>query len=292
MSRRFLVMARAGDRSLHRHWLAGGPRNFDLYLSCYGKDPSIHEGTAEHIRPMGSTKWPAIHAHLLEDADIVRRYDAIWFPDDDVLADAPTIGRMFEIFSLFGLGLAQPALTWNSHHTHSLVLRQPGYLLRRTNFVEVMAPVFDRNALALLSPTFSQVKVGWGLDYLWPVLMEQACLGDKIAVIDETPVTHTRPVGSGDIYRGIEEGGEADIHALRRLYPGAEFSTRKVVRRFAVHGGVRKSHSPGHLVSMLTARIHQWFARRRSCQVSRFDLSTLSAPSPSSKGDRPIDSPG
>ncbi len=278
-------MARAGDNSLHRHWLSGGPRNFDLFLSCYGKDPSRHEGTAEHIRPMGSTKWPALHDHIRAEPGLAAAYEAIWFPDDDILADAPTISRMFETFSLFGMALAQPALTAESHHTHPIVLRHPAYVLRRTNFVEVMAPILDARALALLVPTFAQARVGWGLDYLWPVILERAGLREAIGIIDAAPVTHTRAVGGGDIYLGMNQGGESDIRNLRQLYPDVEFCTRRVVRRFAVLGGVRIESGSSLFLARMRARTHQWLARRRASREARFDPASLSRPIPSSKAD-------
>lgn len=285
-------MARAGDTSLHRHWISGGTRNFDLFLSCYGKDPSLHEGTAEHIRHMGSTKWPALHDHIRAEPDLVGAYEAIWFPDDDILADAPTISRMFEVFSLFGMALAQPALTPESHHTHPIVLRHPAYVLRRTNFAEVMAPVMDARALALLVPTFAQAKVGWGLDYLWPVVLERAGLREAIGIIDATPVTHTRAVGGGDIYLGMNQGGESDIRNLRQLYPDVEFGTRRVVRRFAVLGGVKIESGTSSFLAKMRARAHQWLGRRRASQTVRFDPASLSRPIPFSKAGPPGGSEG
>jgi hypothetical protein len=45
MTRRNLVAVRAGDKSLHPHWLIGdGGRNWDLVVSYFGDDPGLYRG--------------------------------------------------------------------------------------------------------------------------------------------------------------------------------------------------------------------------------------------------------
>jgi hypothetical protein len=42
MTKQHLVVVRAGDNSLHPHWLAGdGDRTWDLVVSYFGDDPDI-----------------------------------------------------------------------------------------------------------------------------------------------------------------------------------------------------------------------------------------------------------
>jgi hypothetical protein len=64
---------------------------------------------------------------------------------------------------------------------------------RWTGFVEIMVPAFSRAALEKLQPTLdlSDTGWGWGLDSLWPKLLDYKNVG----IIDGTPVVHTRPVG-------------------------------------------------------------------------------------------------
>jgi hypothetical protein len=65
-------------------------------------------------------------------------------------------------------------------------------LLRYTNFVEIMAPLMSMQALRHLMPTLDNddIKSAWGLDFVWPYLLNNR----DVAVIDKTPMTHTRPV--------------------------------------------------------------------------------------------------
>ncbi|HSC65029.1 MAG TPA: DUF707 domain-containing protein [Caldimonas sp.] len=78
------------------------------------------------------------------------------------------------------------------------MLQAPPAQLRFTGFVEVMAPLFSREALRSCAPTLDESRSGWGLGWVLPTLCERAGLG-RIAIIDATPVRHTRPVGGSSI---------------------------------------------------------------------------------------------
>lgn len=268
--RRFLVMARAGNSSLHRRWIGGERRRFDLFLSCYGDRPQEYAADAEHLREMKSTKWPAWHAHILEEQALIASYDAVWFPDDDLLVDTAGINRMFDLFMGFELALAQPALSLDSYSSHPLLLRDAGHVLRYTNFVEVMGPVFSREALAILHPTFSLSRTGWGLDYLWPSLLSERGLGSKIAVIDAVPMTHTRPVGGGDIYQGQAGAGAADLARLRELYPEAHIDPRYQRKNLLIHGGVKSPAFRTGFLARLHARYAEFLAKRAARRVPKY----------------------
>ncbi len=65
---------------------------------------------------------------------------------------------------------------------------------RPTTFVEIMAPLFSKNALAKCLPTFGENHFGWGLDFVWPKLLDY----QNIGIIDEVSAKHTRPFQSYD----------------------------------------------------------------------------------------------
>lgn len=268
--RRFLVMARAGNTSLHRKWLQGGERNFDLYLSCYGDRPQEYAGDAEVLREMKSTKWPAWNHHILEESELVASYAAVWFPDDDLLIDAAGISKMFDLFMAFDLALAQPALSHDSHFSHPILLRDASYVLRYTNFVEVMGPVFSREALFHLHPTFAQSRTGWGLDYLWPYLLAEGGMGAKIGVIDAVSMTHTRPVGGGDIYQGQVGAGAADLARLDELYPAARIDSRYQSQNLRINGGIKSSGPRSGFLARIHARYAVFLAKRASRRTPKF----------------------
>ncbi|WP_157271699.1 DUF707 domain-containing protein [Azohydromonas aeria] len=213
---RNLVVLRAGDGSLHREWIAAPRRDFDLFISYYGRTPGRWQEDADHYEMRAGPKWPALAELLDEQAELIAAYDCVWFPDDDLSVQPHTLDRMFAFFHAHQLQLAQPALTRNSFHTWNTLLQDPHSQLRYTRFVEVMAPLFSRAALGACQDTFAQSHSGWGLDWTWPVLCERAGLSG-IAVIDATPVWHTRPLG-GELYRNHALDPRADAARVLSRY--------------------------------------------------------------------------
>lgn len=239
---RNLVVVRAGKDSLHPGWVAAGPRDFVLFVSEFGPAPvRWREGADLHEHRLGP-KWPCLAALLRERPALAEDFDAVWFPDDDLATDGATIDRMFAFFHAHRLHLAQPALTRDSFHTWSTLLQEPGCLLRLTGFVEVMAPIFSREALAVCAPTFGESPSGWGLDWVWPTLLRRASLG-SIGVIDATPVRHTRPLG-GELYRNHRElDPRADADRLLRRYGLQEV---RAVAKYSIAAQVQARPLPLH----------------------------------------------
>jgi hypothetical protein len=203
-ARRNLVILRAGDKSLHPDWIASPRRDFDILVSYYGAQTDLHADTADLYEMRRGPKWSCIADLLREQPELVEQYDAFWFPDDDLASDTDNINRMFAFFHAFRLSLAQPALTADSFFSWKNLLQDPGQFMRFTSFVEVMAPLFDRSTLQLCLPSFGESRSGWGLDWVWGHLCEQA--QRSMAIIDATPVKHTRPVASGgDLYKNNPE---------------------------------------------------------------------------------------
>ena len=249
--RRNLVVLRAGDSSLHRQWLDAPDRDFDLFISYYGRTPGRHQEDADFYEARPGPKWPAIAALLEQNLAALGAYDTFWFPDDDLAASGPVIDRMFAFFHAFQLCLAQPALTRNSYYTWDTLLQDSRAHIRYTRFVEVMAPIFSRAALEVCRPTFAESRSGWGLDWVWPTLCRQAGLG-RMAILDATPVRHTRPVG-GELYRNHPDlDPRNDAVRLLRKYGIAEV---RAVAKYSFEGAVREVALP------LGERILFWLKR-------------------------------
>jgi hypothetical protein len=216
---RNLVIAPAGERSLHHRWM-GDPatRSYDVWLLCY-EDASLASFTADPVRTFdarGTMKWPGISRVLQARAPEVAGYDAVWFPDDDLAIDAPEVERLFATFHALDLWLAQPALADGSYFSAALTLRCAAFVARFTNFVEVMAPILSREALRRLAPTFGESISGWGLDRIWPVLLGEP--RDRVAVIDAVSLVHTHPVESGSWYAALAERPRDEADRLCARY--------------------------------------------------------------------------
>jgi hypothetical protein len=237
---RNLIVLRAGDASLHDEWIRGDDRDFDLFISYYGNEPGRYLDDADFHEARPGPKWPAIAALLSENPSLLEAYEAFWFPDDDLAASTDVLNRMFAFFHAHQLSLAQPALTRDSYFTWSTLLQEPRSHLRFTHFVEVMAPLFSRDALRLCAPTFEESRSGWGLDWVWPTLCERAGLG-RMAVVDATPVRHTRPVG-GELYRRHPDmTPRTDAEKVLRKYGLAEV---RAVAKYSFQSQVMETALP------------------------------------------------
>jgi hypothetical protein len=194
MQEKNLVLARVGRSSLHPTWLdRSQPRSWDLRLCPYQQlDGHASEGCiVDEVVP--GPKWTGLR-ELLHRWNGWREYDWIWMPDDDIFTTQATIDRLFQIAENLRFDLCAPALNEASYYAHFTTMRNGRCHARRTGFVEIMAPCFSRRALETLLPTFDLTTTGWGwgLDSLWPKLLQYRNIG----VIDSAAVLHTRPVGA------------------------------------------------------------------------------------------------
>ncbi|PXW98823.1 uncharacterized protein DUF707 [Sphaerotilus hippei] len=225
-SRRFLVLGRVGDKSLHKSWIEDQScdRNWDLQLNAYGKDESrIQDGDLPPVIDRG-TKWDSIARHFNAQPELLDRYEYVMLPDDDLLMTARDINRLFDIVVENGLTMAQPALSIESYISWPVLLRSSQFKLRYVNFVESMACCIKSSYLKKLLPMFEQHYTGWGTDMIWTMLMEDPSY--QAAVIDDVVMTHTRPLYSGPLYSSYQEGVDprnelATLTASFENMPGA-----------------------------------------------------------------------
>ncbi len=208
---RNLVISTVGDKSKHGTWLEGNEqRNFDLFLIYFGDNPVYDFGGAKFSLRRKGFKFALLNDALTEFADAIAQYDRIWCPDDDIAADTDCINRLFELFAHYQLDLAQPAISGGEVSYESL--RQvPGTLLRYTPYVEVMCPIFTRDALYQAQKLFLETQSGWGIDWVWSKWFPKR----KIAILDACGVRHTGVLLKGELYqklkaRGIDPFAEFD----------------------------------------------------------------------------------
>jgi hypothetical protein len=189
--RRFLVIVRAGENSLHRQWLAGAERNWDLVVSWYGTEPYAAVGDERVLNAKG-WKWDVLAAQFAAHPELAD-YDYVWVPDDDIETDAASISGLFRLTEQHRLATSQPGLTDDSYFSVLHTMRCASFTLRYTTFVEVMAPCLSRETLRRALPYFADVPAGTGLSHLWTRLDDDN--SRRSAIIDAIPMRHTRPVG-------------------------------------------------------------------------------------------------
>ncbi len=201
-----LVIVRAGDGSAHNRWtrdLPAADRSWNLLVSFFGRDVEALAPPYEMLARHPGPKWPAIF-ELLQSGELPS-FDYVWCVDDDIECSWRDINRLFQLVADYGLDLAQPALDPASYISHQITAAVPGRTVGYTSFVEVMAPVFSREAFAVCAPPMREVVTGWGLDFVWPHLLGDP--RDRIGVVHAVPMRHIRPVASH--YRKRDAAAEA-----------------------------------------------------------------------------------
>ena len=231
---RNLIVSAIGDESVHRTWLSQeSERNFDLFLIYYGdRDDFGRDDATWYIRRKGF-KWELI-AHVLEEhADKLAGYANLWLPDHDIRADTLSINRMFELFDRYHLQLAQPAIA-TGEVSYETLRQRPGVVLRYTPLVEVMCPLFTREALARVAFSFVESRSGWGLDWLWPRFFRPL----EVAILDAVGVEHAGRLFQGENYQRLAAMGVHPSDDFQRLIDRYGGFNRRLHRRL-VRGRVR-----------------------------------------------------
>jgi hypothetical protein len=270
--KRYLLVVRAGNSSLHPAWLQGtARRNWDLIVHAYGTEcPWSDQEGVEVIRATGpdivGPKMRAMHSLYGQRRNDFLAYDYVCFADDDLAASVETFNLMFSMCDHFGLELAQPALTHDSYMGNwGITMENSSFLLRYTNFVEIMCPVFSRAFLELCAPTFIENMSGYGLDILWSSWVSSPW---KIGILDACPVKHTRASYSGQLYKTLARNGVSPDRELidfikkwHLVSPEQQVPGQVVVPTTVVNGGVTRDQrritaSEGHGIELLRALLN------------------------------------
>ncbi len=209
-----LVISAVGDESLHTEWISG-PAQFDLCLIYYGnsEEKAIqYEEQAKYFYQAKGMKYTLLHEWIGKNQDILTQYAYVWMPDNDVSISTEAINQLFLTAEKYDLYLCQPAM--RGYTSHPFTEPKPGSFMRFTNFVEVLAPLMHINTLLKLKDSFVFNHSGWGYDYLWPYLLGHP--PDRIAIIDDIVMVHTKPIGTD--YTRFPKNPKKEMKELLRQY--------------------------------------------------------------------------
>src|SRR5580692_238818 len=217
------------------------PRGYDVLLNYY-HESDVHP-KADIAVVQAGTKTTSIRRLMELRPDLLLRYQAVLFLDDDVEIDAQGIEAFFRAMTAEKLDLAQPALSADSATAYAF-LKKPSVSagVMRVSSVEIMAPALTRRALECAKWVFAESVSGWGSDLLLGPAVRAGFGPMSVGVIGSVAVRHAAPVdfAAGDFYAflrryGVDPGHEANRIAvdfgverfLRRLEPGEEGETRR-----------------------------------------------------------------
>lgn len=232
--RKNLIVLRANENSLHTQWpryIEEEDRNWDLCISWYGVALPTDMGLCEYfVHQPKDYKFGAIYRLFSANPSLLD-YENFFFPDDDLELSWRDINRLFNIFSRAALSVAQPSLSpvSSSYINHPITTQDPSHLLRYTNFVELMCPMFNREVLEACLPAFENTKTGFGLDHVWAEISGR--VPGRMAIIDDVAVVHSRPMALNyNFDKALHE-----LNIVRGLY-GAREDFRSI-------GGIKRENA-------------------------------------------------
>jgi hypothetical protein len=150
----------------------------------------------------------------IETLDILEKYDYIWLPDWDVRISNESVNKLFMLAEQFNLDLCQPSLSSDSHMSWSITEYNPDSVVRLTNFVEVMCPLFKSSFLKEVLWTFDLNYSSWGLDFLWCEIGKEKTIG----IIDSVIVKHERPISSHEWILPNGKTAHQELEELQKNY--------------------------------------------------------------------------
>lgn len=204
------VFVPVGKDSLHRQLLKGDA-DFDLHLLIYDGSYNKFCNDSDFVACDAGYKMDMIYRYLYRHPELFEKYEYFFLLDDDIVISTEDVNRLFSMMREYQLKIAQPSLVM-SYYTYKHTAFHPFYILRYTNFVEMMMPCFSRDALKAVLPTFEQ-KIRWcGIEMHWPVLVGSN--HKDMAIVDAVSAKHTRPVQSWNSLSQLQQENYLKKHNL------------------------------------------------------------------------------
>lgn len=189
----------------------GSTRNFDIALNLYANQSKTVLAPHDYLIVGGVNKYKAAYQFI--DPDLLARYTGFIFLDDDLEMTYSDLSGFLRYCEDHKLQMAQPSLTRDSYYSHEHLLNASNKGWRLVDMIEVMCPYFSREALKTVIRTFDLSYSTWGLDYIWPKV-----LNIKPAVVDEFVIKHTRPVDAkGAFYKYMKTIGVSPAQEAAKL---------------------------------------------------------------------------
>lgn len=186
------VFVPVGKDSLHRQLLKGDA-DFDLHLLIYDGSYNKFCNDSDFVACDAGYKMDMTYRYLHRHPEFFEKYEYFFLLDDDIVISTEDVNRLFSMMREYQLKIAQPSLVM-SYYTYKHTAFHPFYILRYTNFVEMMMPCFSRDSLKAVLPTF-EAHVRWcGIEYHWSVLIGSN--HKDMAIIDSIGARHTQPIRS------------------------------------------------------------------------------------------------
>ncbi|KAF5741104.1 hypothetical protein HS088_TW10G00099 [Tripterygium wilfordii] len=182
---------------------------------------------AIHVSARKQTKW--WYAKRFLHPDIVAPYDYIFIWDEDLGLQHFNAEEYIRLVKKYGLEISQPALDPNKWFTWTMTKRRSDHEVHKESgekkqwcsgthqppcaaFVEIMAPVFSRDAWRCVWHMIQNDLVhGWGLDFALGRCVQPA--HEKIGVVDAQWIVHQSVPTLGN--QGFADNGKAPWQGVK-----------------------------------------------------------------------------
>jgi len=202
---RNILIAPCGNHSVlfKNSWLKySNEKQFDICLLFYHEQieqPELYKDI-DHFYHLKHFKYHMIHELLtVIHPEWLQQYDYFYFPDDDIEMDTRQINTLFQLSQAHDTWISQASLTADSFCSWPFFKTRKGSFCRYVGQIEVMAPLFNSKILIQCLPTFKLNKSSWGLDAVWPKILQYP--ETKLVIFDAVVMKHTKRVGMGELYQ-------------------------------------------------------------------------------------------
>ena len=127
--------------------------------------------------------------NLILSGEDLSKYAFLLIVDDDIALPDDFVDNYLTAVQKYDFALAQPARTHDSYIDHAIVEQVDGLAARKTRFVEI-GPLFSirKDLYKFILPFDENAGMGWGLDFIWPSVIED--VGLNMGIVDAFPIEH------------------------------------------------------------------------------------------------------
>ncbi len=231
MSTKNIVVAPCGNKSFlfKQSWLKQKEKKeFDLCLLFYHEkinEPALYND-AEYFFHLKDFKFHMLYKLFNEiKKEWLDTYDFFYFLDDDIEIDTLQINEMFALSRAFKSDISQASLSKDSFCSWPLYKQNKKCFCRYVGQIEVMSPLFEKEALKKCLPSFIGNKSSWGIDSVWSKLLDYP--ENKLIVFDTVVMKHTLPVGGGELYKKLGIDPHDEWNAVTKAYQARKQNYRE-----------------------------------------------------------------
>jgi alpha-N-acetylglucosamine transferase len=192
-----LLFSSVGDRTKFFDLWCDENRNYDIIICYYGDitqntvtDEFMdfikirYENYVDFYYERKGSKFQNFNHLWKNNIFNINNYEKFFIVDDDIILSTNEINQLFDLMDKYDLDLLQPSFdNIKSKISHECTKSIDNAILHYTNFIEVTAPLFNKQSIDKCMYFYNDSLLGYGIDYLfmWVLGVKKE---NKYAVID------------------------------------------------------------------------------------------------------------